>query len=196
MVYNNIELNDEEYLKCRNFANESAKSQREYRSGGSQFRVLKTIEYDTLRGKVGEYVVKKFLEQEPFNIDEIELDFNIYPRGEWDNQDFVIGNRRISIKSVKSFSNWLLLETKDILREDLYDYYILVAVAKDYKSGVIKGFATKNDILNDSKTCKLKRGENIPGTGTPLDANNYGRHSKDLSNLLTDWENLISDCLD
>jgi len=187
-----IYLTDEEYKKCYDFAIESAKTQREYRSGGTQFRNLSMIQSDTQRGKVGEIVSKRFLEQSPFEIKEIKLDFDIYPRGEWDKQDFTLGGKSISIKSVKWFSNWLLIETKDIQRGDIYDFYILVTISKDFRSGTIKGYATKNDIvaIND-KTQRLKKNEYIPGTQTKLDAPNYARHSKDLRNSIEDWEDFV-----
>jgi hypothetical protein len=184
-------MSDQENYKCDNFANESAKTQREWRSGGTQYRELKMIQDDTRRGKVGEIATKKFLEQEPFNIKDIKLDFDIYPRGKWDEQDFAIGDKIVSIKSIKWFSNWLLLETKDILRGDLYDYYILVKISKDYKSGTILGFAKKDEIIQPNpKTHQLQKGEYIPGTTTILDASNYCRHSNDLHNSLEEWKML------
>jgi len=186
-------LTDDEFDKCKNFAVNSAKTQREYRSGGTQFRSNQMIEQDTFRGKIGEVVVKKFLEQSPLNISEIKLDFDIYPRGKWDMQDFTIKNYTISIKSAKWFSKWLLLETKDILRGDTYDCYILVTISKDYMSGTIEGYALKNDILQPSpQTFRLKKGDLIPGTSTILDASNYARHKKDLRNSNDDWIELIN----
>ena len=122
----------------------------------------------------------------------IELDFNIYPRGAWDDQDFVLNGKKVSIKSAKWFSNWLLLETKDLNRGDTYDYYIFVTVDKDLKSGTIKGFASNNDILKDPKTISLEKGDCIPNTSTKLDAANYARHSNDLKNSIEEWNNLIT----
>ena len=190
MVNYKLSLTDIEFDQCKKFAIESAKSQREYRSGGTQIRSEYMIAEDTQRGKVAEVLTKKFLEQ--FGIKSIELDFNIYPRGAWDDQDFVLNGKKVSIKSAKWFSNWLLLETKDLNRGDTYDYYIFVTVDKDLKSGTIKGFASNNDILKDPKTISLEKGDCIPNTSTKLDAANYARHSNDLKNSIEEWNNLIT----
>lgn len=192
MVDFRINLDYKEFYVCKKFSIESAKTQREYRSGGSQFRTLKVIQNDTLIGKVGEFVVKKFLEQPPFNIKGIKLDFKLYARGKWDDADFFIGKMKFSVKSAKWFSRWLLLESKDINRRDLYDIYILVTIEKNYKTGTIRGFAYKNEVLNREKALKLKKGDFIPGTHTSLDADNHAIHSKDLHNSIKDWKELLS----
>lgn len=175
-----IQLDTAEQKQCRDFAEESAKTQRENRSGGTLIRQLGEIQENTHRGKVAEVVAKKFFEQEPLLLQRIEIDFNIYPRGKWDETDFEINGKKISVKSAKWFSKWLLLESKDINRGDLYDYYIFITVDKKFTSGTIKGWASQQEILDDKKTLKLKKGEPIPGTHTPLDADNYGRHSDNL----------------
>lgn len=183
-------LDESEYLQCKQFAEESSKTQREHRSGGTIIRPLYNIFSDTFRGKVGELIVKKFLEQEPLMIQGIKLDFGIYPRGVWDSCDFSLNGVKVSIKSSKSFAKWLLLETKDIDREDVYDYYILVLISQDYKSGVVKGFANKDEIIGASKiSILLNKGDFIPGTQTPLDASNYALKSSDLHNTENEWGN-------
>jgi hypothetical protein len=181
-------LTNEEYSKCLKFSEMSAKSQRENRSGGIMVREVGQISQDTLRGKVGEIIVKKFLEQSPLKIEGINLDFDIYPRGKWDDADLKLNNQSVSIKSAKWFSKWLLLEKKDIDRGDLYDFYILVLVDKDFKSGTIKGYALRDDILNGKDTLQIPQGDFIPGTNTVLDASNYARNSANLKNLLGDWK--------
>jgi len=190
MIKFTLTLTKEEFKLCSDFAKESAKTQREHRSGGTQFRSVVQIESDTLRGKVAEVIIKNFLAQEPFNVRDILLDFDIYPRGKWDEQDFTLNGKRISIKSAKWFSKWLLLEAKDINRQYVYDYYILITIAEDYKSGTVQGFASKEE-LDDVKTLKLNKGELIPNTHTVLDADNYARHTRDLHNTLDDWNKLI-----
>ena len=190
MQYNLI-LTSDEFERCKKFSEESAKTQREHRSGGTQIRGLNQIEEDTQRGKVGEVIALKFLRQSPLNITEVKLDFDIYPRGKWDEQDFTLHGKRIAVKSAKWFSRWLLIETKDLGRGDVYDYYILVVIAKDFKSGEIKGYATKDEILNGKAMMKLKKGEKIPNTNTALDADNNAIHSKDLHNSDEEWLSLI-----
>lgn len=192
MLKDVFHLNEDEAKLCRDFPEKSARTQRENRSGGSQFRSLKTIELDTLRGKVGEYIAKKFLEQHPLDIQGIRLDFNVYPRGKWDDNDFSINNLNFSIKSAKWFSKWLLLETKDINRGEVFDVYVLVLVNNDYQSGTVKGFATKEDVLYDDNTLKLRKGELIPNTRTHLDADNHARYFQHLKNSLEEWKELLS----
>ncbi|MBT6774493.1 hypothetical protein HOA91_03920 [Candidatus Woesearchaeota archaeon] len=191
MIKHSITLTEEEFNRCYSFSKKSAKTQREYRSGGSQVRSVSLVENDTQRGKVAELIVVNFLKQPPFNIENIDLDFEVYPRGVWDSQDFEINGKKMSIKSAKWFSNWLLLETKDIQRGDLYDYYIFVTINKNLKSGEVQGFATKDEILNDVNTLKLTKGQNIPNTETILDADNHARKKNYLHNSEEKWINLI-----
>lgn len=176
--------------KCKKFAEKSSSTQRPYRSGGTQRRDEKTIYWDTFRGKIAEAVVKEFLSQDPFN-HEIELDFNVYERGKWDRNDFEIGGKDFQVKGVKHFSRWLLLETEDIDRGDVYDYYILTSVDEDMKGGKILGYAEHKEIVDDDNTKILKKEECIPGTETLLDASNYGRHKNHLHNSHEEWEELI-----
>lgn len=187
-------LSNTELEQCKQFAEESSKTQREHRSGGTQIRELDRISEDTLRGKVGEVIVKKFFEQNPLSLKDINLDFGVYERGQWDNSDMDINGKKISIKSVKHFSKWLLLESKDILRGDIYDYYILVLIGRNFKSGAIAGFTYKNEIICENpETLKLLQGQPIPGTKTVLDANNHARNKSHLHNSTTSWINLIEE---
>jgi hypothetical protein len=183
-----IILEPAEVLKCKDFADKSAKTQRPHRSGGSQIRDLSMISTDTFRGKLGEVVCNRFFEQNPLNITYIILDFDIYPRGKWDEADFLIKNKKFSIKSVKHFSSWLLVESKDIARGDVYDYFILIQIRKSMDGGVIAGYARQEEIVNgDRYTLNLRRGDFIPGTNTPLDADNQARHKNYLHNSEADW---------
>jgi len=184
----NIKITDEEFNKCKEFAEVSARTQRPNRSGGVEKRNLPKIIVDTFRGKVGEVVIKRFLEQAPLNVLGIELDFKIYPRGVWDRCDITLNGIKLSVKSAKHFSHWLLLESKDVARGEVYDYYILVLIDEDYKGGRIKGFAFKNEIIiQNPNTLLLKQGDCIPGTQTELDADNHGRREQYLHNTEEDW---------
>lgn len=186
-----IFLEEVEIEKCRTFATDSAKTQRPYRSGGSHIRGLNMIIQDTFRGKLSEVVCKKFLEQKPLNVRGIQLDFDIYPRGKWDVADIVIGDKKVGVKSAKHFSSWLLLESKDILRGEVSDYYILILINREMDGGIIAGYATMKEIVNgDQHTLQLKKGEYIPGTSTKLDADNHARHRKHLHDSADDWISL------
>jgi len=189
-----FKLKDNEFEQCKKFASDSSKTQREHRSGGLLKRSVNQIEEDTLRGKVGEIIVKSFLEQRPLNVKNIHLDFRVYKRGVWDVTDIKIGEENFAIKASKWFAKWLLLESKDIQRGDVYDGYILVLVDEDFKGGVVKGFASKEEIINpNDKTLLLKQGEFIPNTKTILDADNHARHSDNLHNLIEEWIELIKE---
>lgn len=184
-------LPSEEVDKCRIFAQDSAKTQRENRSGGTKKRSYGEIFGDTFRGKIGECASKRFLEQDPLNVPGIKLDFDIYPRGKWDEYDFLVYRKRFSIKSIKHFSSWLLLESKDIERGDVYDYYVLATVSRNEDGSRILGFASKEEVLVGPNTLKLKKGDLIPGTGTVLDADNHSLHKSHLKNSEEDWIQLI-----
>lgn len=83
---------------------------RKYRSGGTHLRKNGEIFANTFQGKLSEFAVYNSL-QKFFKLSKPDL--STYGLGEWDDYDFVINNKKISIKSTKSFGNLLLLETKD-----------------------------------------------------------------------------------
>lgn len=189
MINKTISITQEELKKCREFAEESAKSQRENRSGGTLVRAVHEISSDTLRGKVAEVAVKKFLEQDFFGFSGIELDFNIYPRGQWDDNDIEINGFTLAVKSSKSFARWLLVEKKDIDRGDKYDFYFLVLVDKDFRSAEVAGFAAREKIFKiEGDTLLMRKGECIPNTSTVLDADNHGIMKDNLSCSEEDWK--------
>ena len=184
-------VDEEEFGKCKKFAESSSPTQREYRSGGTEFRSVSKIAGDTMRGKVGEIIAKKFLEQEPLAIGDISLDFEVYPRGKWDETDIEVGGKKVSIKSSKHFSRFLLLETKDLDRDES-DFYVLVLVDSDAKSGCVKGFISRDEIMKvGDGTLDLKKGQNIPGTSTPLDADNRARRLEHLHNSEQEWIEMV-----
>lgn len=182
MKIQEVYLSPEEAEQCKQFARKSALTQKEKRSGGTRTRMIEEIETDIQRGKTGEALVKKFMKQ--FGI-KIELDFNIYPRGQWDDGDFIVNGKKFSIKASKYFASWLLLETEDIDRGYVFDYYIFVNVDRNLKQGIIRGYATLSDLDGFEK---LKKGEFLPGTRAVLDADNHG---KKIHDLRQDWENLF-----
>lgn len=90
---------------------------RNHRSGGRHLRRNSEIFCDTLQGKLSEYAIfqslgKKYGLEEP--------DVRCYELGKWDQFDFSIHNKNISVKSTKNFGNLLLLETKDWNQEGQY----------------------------------------------------------------------------
>ena len=83
---------------------------RNHRSGGSLHRRNGEIFANAFQGKLAEIAIYEFLKNE-YEIN--EPDFDCYGLGEWDDTDFTINGRKVSIKSTKSFGNLLLLEQKD-----------------------------------------------------------------------------------
>lgn len=90
------------------FGNQGA--HRVYRSGGSIHRSSGEIFSNTFQGKLSEFALYGLL-KDKFEINEPDL--SCYQLGAWDEFDFKIGEKIISIKSTKSFGNLLLLEQKD-----------------------------------------------------------------------------------
>ncbi len=192
MTYN-YTITQQELDLCKNFAHECASTHRKYRSGGSVVRSVSQTEKDIFQGKVAEIIVKEYLEF--LGVENIALDFENYGAGVWDDADIIKSEKSISIKSSKHYSRWLLLETKDIKRGDVYDYYIFVTIdlRNHLPSGEIRGYIDKETLLsNDSIVLHLQKGEEIPKTSTRLDASNYAVHSNNLFSLERDWRALIA----
>ena len=168
--------------KCRDFAEKSAKTQRDFRSGGTLRRSMDNMIGDIERGKLAEAIVQKFLEG--YGI-KIALDFNIYPRGKWDDGDFTLKGMKFSIKSSKEYAKFLFLESKDIERGYLFDYYIFVNVDNSLEGGRVRGCATMKDVISFKQ---YKKGEFIPHTRITFDADNHGREVKYLSQ---NWDQIL-----
>ncbi len=112
---------------------------RNYRSGGMHYRKNGEIFCDTFQGKLAEFFFYKSLFDFGISCPKPEIDR--WEKGKWDDQDFLINNTEISIKSMAFFSNLLLLETKDWdLRGNYrpnkkkYDLIVIVRIKPDLKS--------------------------------------------------------------
>ncbi len=110
---------------------------RNHRTGGTHLRKNGEIFANTFQGKLSEFAVYNTLYKDFPNLN--TPDTETYGLGEWDNADFEVNNKKISVKSTKSFGNLLLLETKDWNNKGeyipninkgcaFYDYFILVRV--------------------------------------------------------------------
>lgn len=127
----NSELLNKSFEFAYNMAFTPLGSHRTYRSGGTMRRRNSQIFANTFQGKLAECAVYTLFQTN--NIPTSEIDFNTYNLGEWDIEDININGKHISVKSTKSYSQLLLLETKDynidgtyIPNKIIYDYYILV----------------------------------------------------------------------
>ena len=109
---------------------------RAHRSGGTHQRRLGEIFANTFQGKLCEFAVFEIL-KDKYDINRPDLD--TYGLGRWDDFDFKVKEKLLSIKSTKSFGHLLLLETKDwnengeYIPSDnkRYDFTILVRIKND-----------------------------------------------------------------
>ena len=118
----NISLKKSEVKKILNFAWEMTWGQfgehRPNRSGGSQYRNNAMRFKDVVEGKCGEFAVRKFLIEKGHKPSEVDL--AVYSRGVWDDVDLTLNGKAINVKTMKHFSNLLLLEQKDYSKDGNY----------------------------------------------------------------------------
>jgi hypothetical protein len=69
---------------------------------------------DVVEGKCGEFAVRNFLIEKGHN-DPSEVDLEVYSRGVWDDVDLTLNGKAINVKTMKHFSNLLLLEYTRII---------------------------------------------------------------------------------
>ena len=83
----NIRLSQDELARCIEFSQRSAPNQQaiEFGQRSTKARSTREIARDNLIGKIAEVAFSKMM-KENYGID-VPLDFNYYPRGQWDNQD-------------------------------------------------------------------------------------------------------------
>lgn len=84
---------------------------RDHRTGGTHSRKKGEIFANTFQGKLSEYALYNMLFRDFPDLQ--PPDIQTYGLGEWDDADFELASKKISVKSTKSFGNLLLLETKD-----------------------------------------------------------------------------------
>lgn len=197
----NIVLEDYELRQCREFSERCSYNQQQVEFGQHDTipREKNEISRDNYIGKIAEKAFQKML-IENYKID-IELDFNYYPRGKWDNQDALINDWRIDVKATRQGGKWLLVEWNKIdfrKKQNLVsDIYLMCIVDWDRNidaptGGVDIVGVISNEKLTTHKDQKkikvLRKGEYIPGTKTRLQADNYGIHKDDLFN---NWDEFI-----
>ena len=118
----------EQIIKCLNFAFSMTfgkeGEQRAYRSGGKKKRELFEIFKNTFHGKLAEFGFYNSYTEKYHDIDITEPDLHCWKLGRWDLTDFQIKYNNqifnIAIKSTNSYSNLLLLETKDWTNDGIY----------------------------------------------------------------------------
>ena len=186
-----IELTDAEMDKCREFSRISAASQQaiEFGQHTTKARPEKEIARDNLIGKMAEVAFSKMM-KENYGID-VPLDFNYYPRGQWDGQDAEINGWRIDVKGTRSGGRWMLIEWNklDFRQRDnnLSHLFVMFTVDWDRSADQPTGEVSYQGAASLAKlkesvptTVVLRKGAVIPGTQTHLQADNYGIRFGDL----------------
>lgn len=191
-----ILLPPDEILRCMEFSRVSAKTQQDIEFGQRDTapRSVREIGRDSLIGKLAEVALARMLE-ERFKL-HIDLDFGIYDRGVWDAQDAQINGWNIDVKCTREPGRWLLVEWSKLnfrQREDKLSHLYVMAVAGwdrggDMPTGAVDlvGCVSLNRLKPDiGHTLIRRKGDPIPGTQTPLQADNYCIHK---DHLVHDWD--------
>lgn len=187
----NIVLTNAEMDKCREFSRISAASQQaiEFGQHTTKARSEKEIARDNLIGKIAEVAFSKMM-KENYGID-VPLDFNYYPRGQWDDQDAEINGWRIDVKGTRSGGRWMLIEWNKLnFRQrdnNLSHLFVMFTVDWDRNSDQPTGKVSYRGAVSLAKlkegiptTVVLRKDSILPGTKTRLQADNYGIQFRDL----------------
>ena len=140
-------------------------------------RNRKEIIIDCIQGKLGEFILYKYLISLGYDINPPGLE--ILERGSWDDGDLFIDDKKIQIKTSPHFSNLLLLKKKDWDLEGNYRFNIkensapyrafFLCRIKPSIQEVLADF----ELLNTSKTIEILSNVNfradIPGFATLRD---------------------------
>ena len=169
----------------------SASSQQaiEFGQHTTKARSVKEVARDNLIGKIAEVAFSKMM-KENYGID-VPLDFNYYPRGQWDNQDAEINGWRIDVKGTRKGGRWMLIEWNKLnFRQrdnNLSHLYVMFMVDWNRQTDLPTGLVSYQGAVSLSKlrddcptTLILRKGTKLPGTNTYLQADNYGILFKDL----------------
>lgn len=192
-----ITLSQKELDQCYEFSIKCAETQQSIEFGQSDTaeRSIKEIGRDNYIGKIAEVAFAKMM-QDKYHI-LIDLDFEYYPRGQWDSQDTIINNWKIDIKGTRQGGKWMLIEWSKInfrqRDKNLSDLFIMASVFWDRKNDKPTGKVELVGCASISRlkagvehTVVLKKGSLLPGTKTPvqLQADNFGIR---FEHLQQDW---------
>ncbi len=204
MPIRTIQLTDHEYNMCVQFSNESAKSQQDIEFGqrNTTPRSVKEIARDNLIGKMAEVAVVKML-REDYQL-HLPINYEIYPRGEWDDNDIEVNRWTIDIKSTRK-GHFLLFEHNKVnFRKEngkLPDMIIMCRTpwneATDSPAShavELIGCISMRKLLNPNNkfVYNLKAGECIPGTRSRLQAANYAVEFGNLSDIKVAMDYVLS----
>lgn len=195
-----VTLLQSELELCLKFSYKCAEEQQAIEFGQSDTAPRNNAEIgrDNLIGKIGEVAFASMVKQR-YGID-LPLDFEYYPRGQWDGQDTVINKWKVDIKATRQGGKWMLIEWSKInFRQkdsDLPHMFVMASTKWDRKTDVPTG---QVDLVGCASILRLKRGgentlilrkgEKIPGTSTKLQADNYAVH---FDHLEHDWDKILN----
>lgn len=197
--YTVITLTPDEMQKCIEFSKKSAETQQDIEFGQKDTKPRQTEEIarDNLIGKMAEVAVLRML-REKYGI-HYPVNYEIYPRGEWDDCDVKIGGWSIDIKSTR-IEKWLLFETNKLKMRQSQKINNLDALImcktlwnmdKDEPKGTVEliGLISMKKLLSsDPKVKHLKKGDFIPNTKSKLQAENLAVAFDDLEH---NWDMMI-----
>lgn len=194
-----ITLTEQEFSRCVEFAKKCALNQQQIEFGQSDTAPRGTAEIsrDNLIGKMAEVAFAKMLYESRGIV--IDLDFNYYPRGKWDDQDAEINGWRIDVKATRKGGRWMLIEWSKLnfrqKQNKLSHLYVMASVDWDREHDLphrevnLIGCASIQKLKpNVPSTLILPKGSYIPNTSTRLQADNYGIK---FSNLEQNWDTVL-----
>lgn len=204
----NYILSEEDLNLCVEFSEQSAPTQQDIEFGQNDIKArdVKEIARDNLIGKIAEVAFKRIIEKNYPDAGEIPLDFSVYERGKYDNQDANINETLIDIKATREGGEWFLIEWNKLnfraREKHLPHYFVFFTVGwdrrKDQPTGkaIFEGlipieWLSKEHVLKEPRIRVLKRGEKIPGKDVCLQADNYGINKKYISRSLDYYMRLM-----
>ena len=192
-----ITLTDGEYKRCREFALESAQSQQPIEFGNKQTseRSIEDIAKDTIIGKMAEVAVVKFL-REKYGL-HLPVNYEVYPRGEWDDEDVVVNGRTIDIKATRKGHCLMVEKSKMLFRlkqNRVPNIVIACKIKEERKVELVGAISTWRLVRPDGdKILFLKKGEFIPGTKYRLKTDNYVVEFKNLCDVRTAFDYVLKE---
>lgn len=201
-------LSDEDLNCCIEFSKKSAPTQQDIEFGQHDIKArdVEEIARDNLIGKIAEVAFKRIVEANYPNAGEIPLDFDVYERGVYDNQDANIKGTLIDIKATREGGEWFLIEWNKLnfraREKHLPHYFVFFTVGWDRETDQPTGTATfegivpiewlsKEHVDREERILVLKKGDELPGKKVSLQADNYGINKKFLSRSLDYYMRLI-----
>lgn len=185
-----IQLTDYEYMMCVLFSEESARSQQkiEFGNKATAKRFNREIREDTLCGKMAEVAFARML-REDYKL-HLPVNYEVYPRGEWDDEDVIVNGKTIDIKSTQR-GRFLLIENNKLnfrkKQGKIPDIIVMCRTDVENRLVEIVGCISTKKLSDDGnqKVKRLKAGELIPGTNVRLQADNYCVRFEDLCDIKT-----------